>query len=146
MTAFDPAERTAFLQAWVQVWNERPDPVQKSLRFYTENASFIDMTLKHHYRGHNQLLEKLRPYYDAIPDWTIEGRGILVAPDHAVVQWTWSGTVNADLPTITIRFPGRHFAIPGVTIFNFADNGLISCQTEYWNGVDMLQQLGISAD
>jgi steroid delta-isomerase-like uncharacterized protein len=76
----------------------------------------------------------------AIQDLTWTPQRIFASGSCVSTEWRLTGTQTGDFPGIPAT--GKFFDIPGVSVTEVA-NGLIRGQRDYWNMLDLLQQLGI---
>ncbi|MFE1883643.1 nuclear transport factor 2 family protein [Streptomyces diastatochromogenes] len=135
-----PSDMTARVQEWADSFSL--DGLDRFPGLYTEDAVAEDRSFKRTHRGRAQIRAWVAEYLDAVPEGSTELRRVQVAPDHAVAQWVWSGTLSGRLALLPpSAVSGARFTVEGVSIFNFADDGLISREETYWNVADFLQQI-----
>ncbi|MFI9202972.1 ester cyclase [Streptomyces sp. NPDC053048] len=143
MFTYDAGERNAFLEEWAKSLST--GEATAPLRFYADDALVEDMAMKKSSRGPQELKALLQRLYDAAPDTRIVVRRCLTAPTHGVVHWTWTGTLSGKLYGFTMSAPEPSFSVEGVTVVEFADDGRIASEADYWNAADLLHQVGAVA-
>ncbi|MFD5798038.1 nuclear transport factor 2 family protein [Streptomyces diastatochromogenes] len=135
-----PSDMTARVQEWADSFS--PDGLDKFPGLYTEDAVVEDRSAKRTHRGRAEIRAWAEDYLDAVPGASIELRRVQVAPEHAVAQWVWSGTLSGRLALLPpSAVSGASFTVEGVSILNFTEDGLISREESYWNLADFLQQI-----
>ena len=92
------------------------------------------------HRGPAPIINGLREFVGAFPDWHAEVRGVLAQDGVVVVEWTATGT-------FTQRFRGREpngkrFERSGCSVAE-VDRGVIVRYRDYFDRAQFLQQLGL---
>ncbi|WP_221360468.1 nuclear transport factor 2 family protein [Streptomyces beigongshangae] len=137
----DDAVSETYVQKWAASFSS--GTVTETLHFYTKDALLEDIALNRFCRGHEEIGAYLQLFYDAVPDMRISARKCLLGPAHAAVHWTWTGTVQGSVPELPDVAPGTEFSIDGGAILEFAEDGRIARETDYWDTANLLRQFGL---
>ncbi len=81
-------------------------------------------------------------YLKAFPDHRLTVEDQIAEGDRVVTRWTARGTHRGDLPGIAAT--GKPVTVTGITISRIA-GGKIAEEWQDWDGLGMLQQLGVVA-
>ena len=94
-------------------------------------------------RGHDEVMQVLRAFWEALPDATITAEDLLVAGDVVVAEGTLAGTHNGTFRTPQGEIPrtGNPVTLRYAAIKRFKDERLVS-EHLYFDQVEFLQQLG----
>ena len=90
--------------------------------------------------GPDEIGAHLDRLFTAVPDITFDVSNGFVAGDHAVVEWTVSGTYSSDFPGLPPA-TGQRFSFRGASVMQL-EGGKIQHYTEYWDAYVFLVQLG----
>ncbi|MEV8022135.1 nuclear transport factor 2 family protein [Streptomyces sp. NPDC086554] len=135
----DIAERTAFLEDWVAALNVGAEEV---VTFYTEETLYEERGIKVAIRGRENLRQFYRQLYPMFSNLAVTTRKSIVTADHAVVEWTMSGTLIGKIPEVPAPSSGEApFSFEGASILEFADDGRIAREAAYWSVADLIQQI-----
>ena len=94
-------------------------------------------------RGHDEVMQVLRAFWEALPDVTITAEDLLVAGDVVVAEGSLAGTHNGTFRTPQGEIPrtGNPVTLRYAAIKRFKDERLVS-EHLYFDQVEFLQQLG----
>ncbi|GAA3841482.1 hypothetical protein GCM10022226_74940 [Sphaerisporangium flaviroseum] len=138
-TANDPAD---VIDRWFELFNGH-DSARWS-ECYAEDIVFEDVALQKTFKGREEMAEFMRVWVDACPDTLVERGDIIIAGDRAAVAWNGKGTLLghfSHLPETAVR--GSRIDNRGLSIMEFAENGLIRRQTDYYDVLNVLRQIGV---
>jgi steroid delta-isomerase-like uncharacterized protein len=107
--------------------------------FFTDDCIYEDLAVGTVNRGKEGVKGWARFTFAAFPDYKIELTSCFVSGNWVGSEWLMSGTHRGDLPEL--RATGRAFSLRGVSIAEF-EGTKIRRNTDYWNMVTLLQQLG----
>lgn len=126
------------LDEWAVGWSTG---VEKLLPLFTDDVRYEELGFGAVTRGKAELRRLIASTFDAIADMKIEVRSRFVAADgkSGVIEWLWRGRQVKDLPGLPAR--DRPFAVRGTTVVQFRD-GKISRNSDYWNLVEYMKQVG----
>lgn len=94
-------------------------------------------------RGHDEVMQVLRAFWEALPDATITAEEQLAAGDVVVAEGTLAGTHNGTFRTPQGEIPrtGNPVTLRYAAIKRFKDDRLVS-EHLYFDQLEFLQQLG----
>jgi predicted ester cyclase len=94
-------------------------------------------------RGHDEVMQVLRAFWEALPDATITAEAQLTAVDVVVSEGTLAGTHNGTFRTPQGEIPrtGNPVTLRYAAIKRFKDDRLVS-EHLYFDQLEFLQQLG----
>jgi len=114
--------------------------MEKFFSCYTDDCIYEDLAVGKINHGKAEL----KAFYDELlvmaADVKMEEKLNIRAGDLVASEWVMSGTNTGDIPAI--RATGKKFSIRGCSIIQLRD-GKISRQSDYYNFVSLLQQLGV---
>jgi len=88
----------------------------------------------------------LRAFFEglfaALPDWHLEIERVVASADHAVVQWTGTGT-HTGAAWQGIEPTGRRVEIRGCDVIRLAEDGTLAENTVYYDGAGFARQIGM---
>jgi steroid delta-isomerase-like uncharacterized protein len=118
------------------------------LACYTDDLEYRDFGSGEVCRGKAELRSFAEAWLASVPDFSVELHSGHALDRVSTAEWTMSGTVTGELPGLPeARVQGKRFQVRGTCIFEFAEDGRIRAERDYWNAADMLVQLGVlSAD
>jgi steroid delta-isomerase-like uncharacterized protein len=98
------------------------------------------------YHGQQELRGYYRDFFTAFPDVKMEFKSDFRSGDWSATEWEWTGTNSGKLTgggnmPLTI-VTGKKVTLKGATIVQYR-NGKMARQTDYWNLVPFMQQLGL---
>ena len=120
-------------------WNSHD--VEKIAAFFTEDGVHEDIAVGSVYRGKNELKAGLSPLFAACPDFKLELKSLFGTTDWVAQEWVMTGTQTGAFRGLGIPATGKSFSIRGASITKLR-GGKIVRNTDYWNLMSMLQQLG----
>jgi predicted ester cyclase len=94
-------------------------------------------------RGHEQVMQVVRAFWEALPDGRITSDDQLAAGNVVVVEGTLSGTHSGTFRTPQGEIPptGNPMTLRYATVKRFRDDRLVS-EHLYFDQLELLQQLG----
>ena len=114
--------------------------VEKILSFVTDDAVYECLGLGRVNHGKKELKDFLSSMFTDLPDFKLEVKSGFMAGDQGASEWVMSGTfAHSSIPGVPAT--GKSFSVRGTAITEFK-NGKISRNTNYWNLVSFLQQVG----
>ncbi|MEU8266524.1 nuclear transport factor 2 family protein [Sphaerisporangium sp. NPDC049002] len=137
--ANDPAD---VIEKWFEYFNTYD--CARWVECYAEDAVLEDIALQRTFKGREELVEFMRVWVDACPDTRIEKGDVILAGDRAAVPWNGLGTLLGHfphLPETAVR--GSRINNRGLSLMEFAENGLIKRQTDYYDVLAVLRQIGV---
>lgn len=126
-------------QAYTNAWNSHD--VEKVAAFFTEDGIHEDVAVGSVYLGKNDLKAGIGPLFAACPDFKLELKSLFGSNDWVGQEWVMTGTQTGAFRALGIPATGKRFLIRGASITKLRA-GKIARNTDYWNLMSMLQQLG----
>jgi steroid delta-isomerase-like uncharacterized protein len=127
------------MKDYVAAWNSHD--VDKVVSFYTDDCVYEDMGLDLVSHGKKELTESSKTMFYNVPDIRFETKSLFNAGDWGAWEWIMTGTlVHSNNPAIPAT--GKSFSVRGVSIIE-VKGGKISRETDYYNALTVLQQLGL---
>jgi steroid delta-isomerase-like uncharacterized protein len=126
------------LDEWAAGWSTQD--IERVLSLCTEECLYEDVPLGVVNRGKEELRAFGQQVFNAFPDFKIDLTTKIAAGDWAMLEWTMSGTHQADLPGMPAT--GKSFSVRGATALEL-DDGRISRNSDYWDMATLLTQLGL---
>lgn len=142
MPDFDEAERKAFVERWITMWDSPTAPTD-AMAYYTEDAVIEDKAFDHTYRGHQELHEYFSRAGQLFSDIRSVSLGVLVGPSHAVAQVHYSATVKEPFLCLPESSRGQRFSLYLMSLLQFAEDGRIARSVDAYDRTSVLQQLGV---
>jgi len=127
------------VQAYIHTWNSHD--VEKITASFTEDGIHEDVAVGSIYRGKDELKAGIHPLFDACPDFKLELKSFFGSNDWVGQEWVMTGTQTGAFGALGIPATGKSFSIRGASITKLR-GGKIARNTDYWNLMSMLQQLG----
>ena len=91
--------------------------------------------------GADSIAMQYSRYFVSSPDWKIETRQILTAPDHVVYLFTMSGTMTHVEKGTPDYMLGKKYSLEGCTLLELK-YGKITHEASYFDQVAFLRQVG----
>lgn len=114
--------------------------IDRFVSLFTDDCIYEDVAAGKVNRGK----EELKAFFQAMlvwsPDFKLELKSVFCTGDWGASEWVLTGTHAGDLPGLPAT--GKSFSIRGVSI-NQMRNGKVSRQSDYWNMMSFLQQVGL---
>jgi steroid delta-isomerase-like uncharacterized protein len=114
--------------------------IEKCLSFYTDDCVYEDVALGKVNHGKEELKAFIMSMFVWSSDVKLEVKSIFSAGDWAATEWVMTGTNTGDIPEMPAT--GKNFSIRGSSIMQIRGDK-VSRQSDYWNEVSYLQQVGI---
>jgi steroid delta-isomerase-like uncharacterized protein len=114
--------------------------IDKLISFYMDECVYEDMALGRVSHGKEELKAFFQNMFVWSPDVKFESKSAFNAGDWAASEWVMSGTHTGNTPQLPAT--GKKFSIRGASI-NQIHNGKVSRQSDYWNLMSFLQQVGL---
>ncbi|MCG5217681.1 nuclear transport factor 2 family protein [Streptosporangium sp. KLBMP 9127] len=145
MTDQPPATPATTLRKWFAYFNDHDS--ERWARCYTEDAVFEDIALGKTFKGRTELADFMRVWVDACPDTRVDMGEALISGNRAAVPWRGGGTLTgtfSHLPETAVR--GSFIDNRALSLMEFDENGLIVRQTDYYDVLAVLRQIGVVPD
>jgi steroid delta-isomerase-like uncharacterized protein len=127
------------MEQYKLAWNSHD--VNKIISFFTEDGIYEDVATGSVNHSKKEISEYLNTFFADVPDFKIEIKTVFGSDDWAGSEVISSGThVHSSLPGVPST--GRTFSLRAIGIFQL-HKGKISHQSEYYNLVTLLQQIGV---
>jgi steroid delta-isomerase-like uncharacterized protein len=111
---------------------------------YTEDVVFDDTALRRTFKGRPELAEFMRDWLDACPDSWMDVGEVVIGDGRAAVAWTGTATLTGTSPYVPeTAVRGSRIHQRGLSLMEFGPDGLIRHQTDYYDLVAILQQIGV---
>ena len=123
---------------YLDAWNSHDG--ERIASFMTPDASYTDIVLAQTHRGRADIAAWINSMNrEFSTDYRFEPGHELVSDSGYFLEWTLKGTHDGSTP----RLPAsqKQFAIHGVSVGEL-ENGKIKRNTDYWNMVEFLVQIG----
>jgi len=127
------------IKDYIAAWNAHN--VEKIASFFTEDGIHEDIAIGSVYHGRDDLKAGLIPLFIACTDFKLEVKSLFHTTDCVAQEWVMTGTQTGELKGLGIPATGKRFSIQGASITTLR-KGKIARNTDYWNLMTMLQQLG----
>jgi steroid delta-isomerase-like uncharacterized protein len=123
-----------------QAWNARSGPAVSEA--FAPDGVRVEYALPGaRLEGRAAIAAHTQAYVDAVPDCTLEIRGMTEGTNGEVtVEWTFRGTHTRDLPGLPAR--GEPVALDGVSVCRM-DGDLIREERVYWDAATLLAGAGV---
>ena len=126
------------LEEWAAGWSTQD--IERVISLCTDHCLYEDVPLGIVNNGKDELRAFGQQVFNAFPDLEIHLTAHVAAADCAMLEWTMSGTHQADL--LGMPATGKSFSVRGATALQL-DDGLISRNSDYWDMATVLTQLGL---
>jgi steroid delta-isomerase-like uncharacterized protein len=123
---------------YVNAWNSHDG--RSAAAFMTPDAVYADPPIGPSIQGRDAIaawIDSLVPTLSS--DFVMETTSFIQSGDRYAAEWIVRGTHDGNSPELPAT--GRQFAIHGVS-FGELEDGRIRRNTEYWNMVEFLVQIG----
>ena len=124
---------------YIAAWNSHD--VGKIATFFTDDGVHEDVAVGSIFRGKHELRAGISPLFISCPDFKLEIKSLFGAGDWVAQEWVMTGTQTGAIDGLGIPATGKSFSIKGASITKLR-GGKIARNTDYWNLMSMLQQLG----
>ncbi len=121
------------VQALVDGWNAR-DGDRVAAAFSPRGVRVEFARPGARLEGRAAVAAQVVAYATAVPDCTLEVRGLQKLDLGAVLEWTFAGTHTGDIPGLEAS--GRMIALPGVSVLRIVDD-LIEEERVYWDAATL---------
>jgi len=127
------------LDEYMSAWNSHD--TNKIVSFFTDDGVIEDLALGLVSNGKKELTDNNKSAFVDVPDMKFEVKSVFVSGDWAGMEWVMSDThTNSRLSKIPAT--GKAFSVRGATVYQF-HGGKIRRETDYYNLVTILQQVGL---
>jgi steroid delta-isomerase-like uncharacterized protein len=127
------------LKEWAAAWNSHD--LDKIISFYTDDCVLEDNGLGVVCHGKKELVALCKSSFIDVPDVRFESKSLFNTGNWVAWEWTMTGTqVHSSNPAIPAT--GKRFSVRGASIIEI-HNGKIRRETDYYNMLTMMQQLGL---
>lgn len=123
---------------WMEAYNRHDASALTSL--YDESATNTQWPWARRVDGRDAVRSTYERTFRAFPDIHAVAEEVFDAGEHAILEWTFSGTMRGDFAGHTPS--GRRFEMRGCEVF-FIRSGRIVAQRGYWDKATMFDQLGL---
>ena len=127
----------------LEAWNRHD--IETILEHLHPDIVWVEPSLEGPARGKEAVRASLKNSFTAFPDFHLPAEDFEVFADakmqSGVVTWSLSATMTGPLDT-GVPATGRPVRISGANLVRFRD-GLISEHTNYYDALDMMQQMGL---
>jgi steroid delta-isomerase-like uncharacterized protein len=126
------------LENWGVLWSSQD--LGLLLTIFTEDCVYHDLPFGSVNRGKQEIEAFAKNMFAAFRNFKIENRSVVYGNNQGVVEWTFSGIHDKDLPDL----PATHkpFSIPGVSVIEMK-SGIITRCTDYWDLFAFQKQVGL---
>jgi steroid delta-isomerase-like uncharacterized protein len=132
------AQTTVFIKEYTAAWNSHD--AEKLASFFTDDCVYEEVALGKITRGKEEFKAFINGFFAAFPDTNFELTSNFNSGNWYCAEWVWTGTHKG--PMAGLPATGRRFAVRGVSVGEL-EEGKIKRNSEYYNKMDLLQQLGI---
>jgi steroid delta-isomerase-like uncharacterized protein len=119
-------------------WNSYD--VEKIISFFTDDCVYESLASGLVNRGKKQLGDYTKATFSWSPDLKFEMKSFFGTDNWIGTEWLMTGTHVGDLPGI--RATNKRFSIRGTSVIELR-KGKISRNSDYWNIMTFLQQVGL---
>jgi steroid delta-isomerase-like uncharacterized protein len=127
------------IKDWAAAWNSHDS--DKTISFYTDDCVLEDNGLGVVCHGKKELAALCKSTFIDIPDLRFESKSLFNTGNWVAWEWTMTGT-QAHSSNPAIPATGKRFSVRGASIIEI-HNGKIRRETDYYNALTMMQQLGV---
>ncbi len=129
------------LQQFVEAWN-RQEPDAVAAQFAPDGVRHQFSLPEARLAGRDAIAQGVGAIIHAVPDATLDVRSHVEGTDgRVVVEWTFTGTHENDFPGMPAS--GASFVLPGVSVYAFGADGLITLENVYWDMATLLSAAGV---
>ncbi len=108
---------------------------------FAEDGVFRHVVGGEVHRGRDQIAATMEEVWRAVPDWTLESRGLYDCGEAVWLAWTITGTHEGEFRGMPRT--GRRFEMLGCSHFTFAASGQIAQDDVYHDAVTLMRALGM---
>jgi len=132
-----------FLADYGRAWSSGEE--QELRRVFTDDAVYVEGGMHNDYEGLPEVLRFFRFMLTFSADSTIEFRDVMHDEEQFVAEWVWSGTADGPLKLGPDVLPaaGKQYAVEGVAVCRFGEDGKVAYHKDYYNVLDLVGQLGL---
>lgn len=123
---------------WAAFWSSHD--LEKGLALFTDDCVYEDVTFGAVNKGKAELRNFANSNFAAFPDLKIQLTTRVIAGNRAAMEWVMTGTHKGDLPGMPAT--NKSFSVRGATVLELRQ-GKISRDSDYWDSVTLLKQLGL---
>jgi steroid delta-isomerase-like uncharacterized protein len=127
------------IKNWVAAWNSHD--LDKTISFYTDDCVLEDNALGLVCHGKKELVAFCKSAFIDFPDLRFESKSLFNSGNWVAWEWTMTGT-QTHSSTLAIKATGKRFSVRGASIIEI-HNGKIKRETDYYNTLTVMQQLGL---
>jgi len=124
------------LERWAAGWTAHDPAVLASI--FAPDCVYEDVTLGLVHHGPEEIMGFRSSYVAVFPDLRVDDMSYFQAGESICLEWTMSGTHQADLPDLAATH--RRFELRGVSVLTLDGDRFSSCR-DYWDRTTLLQQL-----
>jgi steroid delta-isomerase-like uncharacterized protein len=128
---------TELVERYLAAWSK--GDISSALACLAPDIVYTDNGVLQVFTGHEEVRAFAETVLHAVPDFTWTAVRTLVTATAVVVEWRFTGHLTNDFPGMPAT--GKRADVPGISVFEIAD-GAITVQHDYFNMVDLLQQVG----
>lgn len=123
---------------YIGAWNSHD--ADKIASFFTDDCVYEDLAFGMVARGKKEIKDFIKVTFVWSPDLKFELKSFFSAGGRTATEWVMTGTHAGELPGMPAT--GKSFSLRGVSISELRE-GKISRNTDYYNLVSFLQQVGL---
>ena len=124
---------------YIAAWNSHD--VEKIAAFFAEDGIHEDIAVGSVFHGRSELKAGISPLFAACPDFKLEIKALFGTADWVAQEWAMTGTQTGAFSGLEIPATDKSFSIRGASVTKLR-RGKIARNTDYWNLISMLKQLG----
>jgi len=132
------AAQEKFLIDYTEAWNSHD--TEKTVSFFTDDCVYEELGIGVVKRGKEELRAFINGFFTAFPDTNFELTSSFISGNWYCGEWVWTGTHKGNMAGLPAT--GKRFSIRGVSVGELKE-GKIKRNSDYYNKMDLLQQLGI---
>jgi steroid delta-isomerase-like uncharacterized protein len=137
-SAIQAGAQTSILNEYTAAWNSHD--TEKVVSFFTDDCVYEELGIGVIKRGKEELRAFINSFFAAFPDTNFELKSSFISGNWYCGEWVWTGTHKGDMAGLLAT--GKRFSIRGVSVGELKE-GEIKRNSDYYNKMDLLQQLGI---
>ena len=133
------ADAEALVRSYYDALNARD--YDRAAGAFSETCDYVSVASGVRFTGYSSLLNGLREFAEAFPDWRVDVEHVVSSGDEVVVEWKTSGTHEGEFrgaPPTGIRWERSGCAVAEVR------GGKIVRYRDYFDRATLLEQLGPS--
>jgi steroid delta-isomerase-like uncharacterized protein len=109
------------------------------IALHAPDSTVIDTGIAPPSRGSDQILARAQMYIDGIGDLQVSPSATVGSSEFVAYEWHVTGTHAG--PLLGVSATGRPIDVPGSTMFELDDDGLIVAERLYWNLATLMNQI-----